>query len=388
MTITKAKVLIVGAGFSGATLARILAEAGFCCVVLDERRHSAGNCHTERDEATGIMVHRYGPHIFHTDDDRIWRFIRRFGEFVPYRHQVLTTAGARVYSMPVNLLTINQFFGKAFTPQEAEAFIASRRLPIASPVTFEEQALATIGPELYEAFFRDYTAKQWGRSPSELPASILKRLPVRFTYDNNYFRHSRQAMPRHGYTQVVDNMLRHPGIEVRLGESYHAATSGGSFAHVFYTGQIDRYFGYRLGRLTYRTLDFEEVRSRSVLQGTAVMNYGDLSVPWTRVTEFRYFAPWEAPASEDSISYREYVRDCGPGDIPYYPVHLAREQALLHDYARLAEAQTGVTFLGRLGNYAYLDMDMAIARAMEVADLAIRSFRDQAAMPAFVHRPQ
>jgi UDP-galactopyranose mutase len=273
------------------------------------------------------------------------------------------------------------------SPKEAEAFVKSRTLSIQTPVNFEEQALSTIGPELYEAFFRDYTVKQWGRKPAELPASILKRLPVRFTYDSNYFLHSRQMMPRDGYTQVVANMLDHPDIEVRLGESFDPTAAAADFVHVFYTGQLDRYFGYSLGRLAYRTLDFEEIRTTAPLQGTAVMNYGDLTVPWTRITEFRYLAPFEAPAAEGSISYRESVRECGPTDIPYYPIHLSKEQALLRNYVELAEAQSGVTFLGRLGSYAYLDMDMAIARAITVAEKAVTALRSNLPMPAFVHRP-
>jgi UDP-galactopyranose mutase len=387
MSFHTATVLITGAGFSGATLARILAENGFRCVVVDERQHVAGNCHTERDHKTGIMVHRYGPHIFHTDDDRIWKFVCRFGEFVPYRHQVFTTAGGNIFSLPINLHTINQFFGKTFTPDEARRFIASKTVHISDPKTLEEQALSTLGPELYHAFIRDYTAKQWGRDPKTLPAAVLKRLPVRFDYDTNYFRHSRQMMPRDGYSDVVASMLRHSNIEVRLGEAVEGSRVTGTYAHVFYTGMLDRYFDFRLGRLGYRTLDFEELRTERALQGTAVMNFGDLSVPWTRATEFRYLTPWEVSAGEESVSYREYVRDCWPDDIPYYPIHLSDEHALLRSYVALAETQQGVTFLGRLGSFAYLDMDVAIGRAMDVAECAVAALRSASAPPVFVHRP-
>ncbi|MFN4142812.1 UDP-galactopyranose mutase [Aestuariivirga sp.] len=382
----KGPVLIVGAGISGAVLARSLAESGFRCVVLEERRHVAGNCHTSRDAATGIMVHRYGPHIFHTDDEAVWRFVGRFAEFVAYRHKAFTVSGGRVFSLPINLLTINQFFGQSFTPEEAAAFIRSRAVPIASPRSFEEQALATMGPELYRAFFRGYTQKQWGRDPGELPAAILKRLPVRFDYDNNYFHHTRQALPRHGYTALVENMLRHPNIEVRLGQGF-APEAAGAFGHVFYTGPLDRYFGYCLGRLSYRTLDFEELRGPRALQGTAVMNYADASVPWTRITEHSHLAPWEKGSGQDAISFREYSRECLQDDIPYYPVHLSGEQKLLTDYVELADLQPGVTFLGRLGCYAYLDMDAAIARALEVARHAVEAWRRGKRLSSFIHRP-
>ena len=316
----------------------------------------------------------------------VWSFVGRFAEFVPYRHQVLTISGGRVYSLPINLLTINQFFGKTFTPQEAAAFIRSRTLAIASPRSFEEQALSTIGPELYSAFFRDYTLKQWARDPTELPASLLKRLPVRFDYDSNYFHHARQAMPRHGYTVLVENMLRHPNIEVRLDQEFFP-NADGTYAHVFYTGPLDRYFGYRLGRLGYRTLDFEELRSGEVFQGTPVMNYADAGVPWTRITEHGRLAPWERDSQRGTVSFREYSRECMPADIPYYPIHLARELKLLRDYVELADLQTGVTFLGRLGCYAYLDMDAAIARALAVADHAVAARRGGTPLKSFVHRP-
>ena len=201
--------LIVGAGPSGATLARFLAEQGLPSLVIEQRNHVAGNCHTQTDRETGILVHHYGPHIFHTDDDQVWSFVGNHAEFVPYRHQVLTTSGGKVYSLPINLLTINQFFGACFSPGEAEDYINALCAPTEYPRNFEEQALSTIGRQLYETFFRGYTRKQWGMDPTLLPASLLKRLPLRFNYDNNYFHHRRQAMPRHGYTAMIEKMLKH-----------------------------------------------------------------------------------------------------------------------------------------------------------------------------------
>ncbi len=388
MTFFENPVVIAGAGMSGATLARALAEKGIRCIVLEERSHVAGNCHTEIDAETGILIHRYGPHIFHTDDERVWQFLSKHTDFVPYRHQVLTISGGKIYSLPINLLTINQFFGTSMMPDEARKFVHARTLPIVSPINFEEQALSTIGPELYAAFFRDYTVKQWGMQPCELPAAVLKRLPIRFNYDGSYFHHARQAMPRDGYTALVSSLLNHANIEVRLNQVFDPSTWTARAPHVFYTGMLDRYFGFRLGRLPYRTLDFEELRTPSTLQGTAVMNYGDNSVPWTRITEHKFLSPWSTGTSEASVSFREHARACGPSDIPYYPIHLAGEHALLRRYLELGEAAKNVTFLGRLGNYAYLDMDAAVKRALETADAAIAAWKVGTFPPAFVHRLQ
>ncbi len=385
MADTIGKHLVVGAGFSGATVARLLAEHGYKCVVIDERGHVAGNCHTQRDAQTGIMVHRYGPHIFHTDNAEIWSFISRFGEFMPYRHQVFTTTGGRVYAMPINLLTINQFFGSTFGPKQAQDFIAAQAVKTADPKSFEEQAQAIVGPELYDTFLKHYTFKQWGIAPDQLPAAVAKRLPVHFSYDTNYFNHTRQAMPRDGYTSIVSNMLAHDNIEVRLNTLAEAQRD--KFDHVFYTGPIDRYFNYSLGHLGYRTLDFEEMRSDADVLGTAVMNFGDMSVPWTRITEHKFLSPWENKGNGPTIAYRETARACQSGDIPYYPLRLAGEQRMLKDYVQLAEHTQGVTFLGRLGSYAYLDMDAAIFRAMQVAQAAIKAFDNEQRLSAFVHRP-
>ncbi|RMF40855.1 MAG: UDP-galactopyranose mutase, partial [Alphaproteobacteria bacterium] len=340
------RICLVGAGFSGAVIARELAEAGFACLVIDERPHAAGNCHTERDAETGVLVHRYGPHIFHTGDERVWAYINRFGEMVPYVNRVKTTIGGRVYLMPINLHTINQFFGMAMRPEEARAFIAEKaRTDITEPQNFEEQALAFVGEEIYRAFFYGYTKKQWGMEPRELPASILKRLPLRFNYDDNYFNHPHQAMPREGYSAIVANILDHPGIELRLNCRFEDLDE--QFAHVFYSGPLDRYFGHALGRLGYRTLDFEPIRAEGDYLGTAVMNFGDEEVPWTRIAEHKHFSPWEAGALERTICFREYSRACGPDDIPYYPIRLVAEKAMLGRYVERAEAESGVTFVGR-----------------------------------------
>ena len=365
---------IVGAGFTGAVIARELAEAGIASVVMDERDHVAGNCHTERDPRTGIMVHRYGPHIFHTDKQHVWDFINRFGEMVPFILRVKTTYRGRVYSLPVNLHTINQFFEKAMSPAEAKAFIECQaRNDIENPRSFEEQALRFIGAPLYEAFFRGYTRKQWGIEPSLLPASILKRLPLRFDYNDNYFNHPYQAIPRDGYSAIVSRIIDHPKIEVRLGCRFEDVTE--QFSHLFYSGGMDRYYGYSLGRLGYRTLDFRQSCHEDDYQGTAIMNYPEEDVPFTRVTEHKHFAPWEAPGFGETIVFHEYSRDCGPDDIPYYPIRLVKETSMLEGYEAHARDDPDVTFVGRLGTYQYFDMDVTIDRALAAARdyLATRS---------------
>jgi UDP-galactopyranose mutase len=367
--------LIVGAGLSGAVVARVLAEGGIPSLVVDARDHVAGNCHTEIDGETNILVHRYGPHIFHTDNEAVWKFVNRFTAFRPYTNRVKAVVCGRVYSMPVNLHTINQFFGRTMSPAEAEAFIASKTEDIARPANFREQALSMVGAELYEAFFAGYTKKQWGVEPQDLPASILKRLPLRFNYDDNYFFHRFQGMPEAGYTAMVADMLDHDLIEVRLGITYPEGVepTGG---HVFYTGAIDQYFGYSEGRLGYRTLDFEEIRSEDDYQGGAVMNYCDADVPWTRMTDHKYFAPWRLQETRGSLVYRERSRDWREGDIRYYPLRLERDAPMLGKYLDMARRAEGVTFLGRLGTYRYLDMDVAVAEALEVGAQALEAIRN------------
>ncbi|MGK9055025.1 UDP-galactopyranose mutase [Neorhizobium petrolearium] len=361
------RICAVGAGFSGAVIARELAEAGFKILVVDERNHIAGNCHTYRDSETGVMVHAYGPHIFHTADERVWSYINRFGVMMPYVNRVKANVRGRVYSLPINLHTINQFFEAAFSPKEAEAFIRSKaRLDIEEPQSFEEQALRFVGEDIYRAFFAGYTRKQWGVEPSSLPASILKRLPLRFNYDDNYFSHPYQGMPRDGYTEIVRNILSHENIEVRLNCDFNRLDE--KFQHVFYSGPLDRYFGYDLGRLGYRTLDFEGFRTEGDFQGAAVINYPDPEVPFTRISEHKHFAPWESATFEKTIAFREYSRFCEKDDIPYYPIRLLKEEQLLKQYEERATAEPGVTFVGRLGTYQYLDMDVTIARALRVAE--------------------
>jgi len=376
---------MVGAGLSGAVIGRHLAEAGHEVTIVDARSHVAGNCHTERCPETGVLVHVYGPHIFHTDDAEVWDYVNRYETFQPYKNRVKATTGGKVYSLPVNLHTINQFFGRTMRPDEARAFIEEQAdTSIVEPQTFEEQALRFVGPDLYEAFFKGYTQKQWGCHPSELPASILKRLPVRFNYDDNYFFHRFQGMPTTGYTAMVERILDHPRITVHL-ETRFARDQAGAFDHVFYSGPLDGWYDYDMGRLGYRTLDFERFTYQGDYQGCAVMNYGEVEVPFTRITEHKHFAPWEEHAG--SVCYREYSRECGPEDIPYYPIRLVAEKALLADYVARAEAETGVTFVGRLGTYRYLDMDVTIREALDTARAYLAHRAAGTPMPAFAVRP-
>jgi UDP-galactopyranose mutase len=373
-------ILIVGAGLSGAVIGRELAEAGHSISIVDARDHIAGNCHTVRDPETGVMVHVYGPHIFHTDDREVWDYVNRFETFLPYRNRVKTTSSGRVFSLPVNLHTINQFFGKTLRPDEARAFIEDLAdTTIEDPRTFEEQALRFVGQDLYEAFFKGYTTKQWGCPPSALPASILKRLPVRFNYDDNYFYHRYQGMPEGGYTAMVARVIDHPEISVALNTRF-VRDQKTNYDHVFYSGPIDGYFSYDAGRLGYRTLDFERFTYDGDYQGCAVMNYGDAAIPYTRVTEHKHFAPWEN--HDKSVCYREFSRECGPDDIPYYPIRLVEEKALLADYLDRAEAEDGVTFVGRLGTYRYLDMDVTIREAIDSARAYLASLERQRAAKA------
>jgi UDP-galactopyranose mutase len=371
----------VGAGFSGAVIARELAHAGYQVVVYDSRSHVAGNCHTARDAESDVMVHVYGPHIFHTSNERVWNYVQQFDEFMPFINRVKAVYNGRVYSLPINLLTINAFFGKALNPNEAAEFMDSLGdKSITDPQTFEEQALRFVGKDLYEAFFKGYTQKQWGMHPSELPASILKRLPVRFNYDDNYYASKFQGMPKNGYTYIVERMLDHPNIDLRLNTSFSRERSA-DFDHVFYSGPIDAWFGYSKGRLGYRTLDFVVERHEKDYQGNAVINYGNQEIPYTRISEHKHFAPWEQ--HDKTLIYKEYSRLCIENDIPYYPIRLVKDKSQLASYVELAKSESNVTFVGRLGTYRYLDMHITIEEALTVADRFKKTDQQGSVMPVF-----
>lgn len=379
------KFAIIGAGFTGAVLAHEFAKAGHKIDVFETRNHIAGNCYSKRDEKTGVMLHQYGPHIFHTDNETVWNYIKEFTEFEPYVNRVKTTSQGRVFSLPINLHTINQYFNKILNPSEAKAFIQSiADNTIEEARSFEEQAMKFVGKDLYEAFFKGYTIKQWGVIPSKLPASILKRLPVRFNYDDNYFNHKYQGMPKEGYTPIIEGLLSHNNIQINLNTSFNAEQKK-EFDHVFYTGPIDAWFNYEEGRLGYRTLDFVREEHEGDYQGCAVMNYGDLNVPYTRISEHKYFAPWET--HEQTVIFKEYSRECTENDIPYYPIRLVNEKTMLNVYIDRARAQSNVSFLGRLGTYRYLDMDATIAEALDASQKTLKLIADRFRIPAFFVDP-
>lgn len=374
-------ILIVGAGFSGVVIARQLAEQGHHIRIIDQRDHIGGNSYDARDPQTDVMVHVYGPHIFHTDNETVWNYVTQHAEMMPYVNRVKATVNGQVFSLPINLHTINQFFAKTCSPDEARALIAEKGdSSILEPKTFEEQALRFIGIELYEAFFKGYTIKQWGMEPSQLPASILKRLPVRFNYDDNYFNHRFQGMPKLGYTKMIESIANHENITIELQQSFNAEERE-QYDHVFYSGPLDAFYSYQYGRLGYRTLDFEKFTWQGDYQGCAVMNYCSLDVPYTRITEHKYFSPWES--HEGSVCYKEYSRECGEKDIPYYPIRQMGEMALLDKYLSLAENEKNMTFVGRLGTYRYLDMDVTIAEALNTADKYLSSLSSNESMPVF-----
>lgn len=358
---------IAGAGFAGAVLARELVELSDCHVFLfDERDHIGGNCYTERDPTTGVLVHKYGPHIFNTNDAEVWSYVRRFGEFVPFVNRVKANTCRGIFSLPINLHTINQFFGTKLTPVAARDFLKSRCVRLSNPSeNFESFALSSIGEELYRTFVYGYTKKQWGCEPRDLPASILKRLPIRFTYDDSFYDTRFQGMPIQGYTPIIANILNHPRISVSLRSSY-TPESNKDFDHVFYTGSPDRYFNYTLGRLPYRSLKWDCIVDASgEYQGVAVMNYPDEAIPHTRISEHKHFAPWEQP--EKTLAFVEHSFEAGLNDIPYYPKRLKSSDELYSRYLGCAQNEWKVSFLGRLGSYRYLNMDGVIAASMRMA---------------------
>lgn len=359
--------LIVGSGFSGCVLANQLASMIDCNIeIWEERNHIGGNSHTERDGETNIMVHQYGPHIFNTDKKHIWDYVNSFGELKPYVHRVKAVLGGKVYSLPVNLYTINHFFNKNFTPSEARAFIDMLAdKTITDPKNFEEQALRFIGKELYQAFFYGYTKKQWGCEPSQLPASIIKRIPVRFNYDENYYNNQFSGIPVDGYTAIMKKMTAHPAIRVSLNKKFDASMDLSGYDHVFYTGPIDAYFNYQFGRLGYRTVTFKKEYANGDYQGAAQINYCEEKIPFTRITEHKHFAPWEQ--HDKTIYFTEYSKETGPADTPYYPKRLAADKTLLKLYREAAAPLQHVSFLGRLATYRYMDMHHVIDEALQFA---------------------
>lgn len=377
------KYLIIGAGFSGTVLANQLVKHSDCSIeIWDERAHIGGNCHTERDAKTGIMVHQYGPHIFNTDKKEIWDFVNSLGEFRPYVHRVKAMSNGKVYSLPVNLHTINQLFGKSFTPSEAKTFLESLAdTTITDPQNFEEQALRFIGKELYYAFFYGYTKKQWGCEPTELPASILKRIPVRFNYDDNYHNNIFTGIPVDGYSAIIQKLIDHPNIQVILNKKFDPAMTVTGYDHVFYTGPIDAWFNFKYGRLGYRTVTFETHYAVGDYQGTTQMNYCDENVPFTRITEHKHFTSWEQ--HDNTVYFKEFSKETEPTDIPYYPKRLFGDKDLLLQYRQDAEALQQVSFLGRLATYRYMDMHHVIGEALNFSKSVLQKINTGDKPPVF-----
>lgn len=362
----KKHIAIAGAGFSGAVLARELAESGrYRITIYDERSHVGGNCYTYRDEETGIMVHQYGPHIFNTDREDVWNYVNKWGKFEPYVNRVKAHTRKGVFSLPINLLTINQFFQKKFHPADARDYIGYiSGKSIGESNSLAELALKYIGKDLYENFFLGYTKKKWGLDPINLPASILKRIPIRFNYDDNYFDHKYQGIPISGYTEIIRRILDHQEIEIRLGQKLVPERKR-DFEHIFWSGPIDAYFNYSVGRLAYRTLQFEKNIDHGDYQGNAIINYCEEDVPFTRIAEHKHLAPWEY--HENTIYFKEFSKICEEGEIPFYPLNLKEDIRLFGKYIELAKFENQVTFIGRLGTYRYLDMHNAISESLELA---------------------
>ena len=365
--------LVVGSGFFGLTVAdRCARELGLTVQVIDRRDHLGGNAYSEIEPQTGIEVHRYGAHLFHTSNTRVWEYVNRFTSFTGYQHRVYTTHRGEVFAMPINLGTINQFNHSAFTPDEARAWVAAHASGLqGEPRNLEEKAISLIGEPLYEAFIKGYTAKQWQTDPRELCADIISRLPVRYSYDNRYFSDTFEGLPTDGYTAWLERMIDHPNITVTLDADFFDSTQPWNKAAtvgqlpVVYTGPVDRYFDFAHGELSWRTLDFEvEVMPVGDFQGTSVMNYADVDVPFTRIHEFRHFHPERDYPDDATVIMREFSRFADHSDEPYYPVNAAHDRERLLAYRELSRREDGVVFGGRLGTYQYLDMHMAIASAL------------------------
>jgi len=377
-----ADLVVVGSGLFGLTIAEQAAtELGLKVALLDRRSHIGGNAYSEKEKQTGIEVHRYGAHLFHTSNERVWEYVNRFTDFTNYVHRVYTHHNGIVYPMPINLGTINQFFNAAYSPAEAKALIAEQAGELAGtdPQNLNDKGISLIGRPLYEAFIKHYTAKQWQTPPEELPASIISRLPVRYTYDNRYFNDKYEGLPVDGYAAWLERMAAHPNIEVHLNTDFFEAGHEYSRENVLgqipvvYTGPVDRYFDYAEGDLSWRTIDLEEeVLPIEDFQGCSVMNYPDADVPFTRIHEFRHFHPERDYTKDATVIMREFSRFANKGDEPYYPVNTAVDREKLLAYRDLAKGEDNVLFGGRLGTYKYLDMHMAIASALSMFDNKIR----------------
>ena len=375
-SINKSDIIVVGSGLFGSVVAeRVSRDMGLKVLVIEAREHIGGNCYTEDHSTTGINIHRYGPHIFHTSNQTVWNYIRQFADFNSYRHQCMSMHNGKLYSMPVNLETINRILNKKWTPVEAKEFLAVYSRAYPEPANFEEQAMSLLGNDIYRKLFREYTIKQWERDPTELPASVAKRLPVRTTYNTRYYNDLWEGIPIGGYTPIFQKMLSHENIQVITDLDFF------SIRHmipddklVVYTGPIDRYFDYRYGELNWRTCDFEfKTFDVEDWQGVTQINYPTLSVPYTRTIEFRYFHPERSYTKEATVVSFEYSRTANRHDTPYYPVNTNNDKLLYRRYQVDAQQLTNTIIGGRLGEYMYYDMHQVIASALTTYEKRIKN---------------
>jgi UDP-galactopyranose mutase len=372
--------VIVGSGLFGLTIAeRCANDLGLGVLMLDRRPHVGGNAYSAPEPETGIEVHQYGAHLFHTSNKRVWEYVNRFTAFTNYQHRVFSIFEGKVYPLPINLATICEYFGKWMTPDEAQALVAeqAKEFDSATAANLEEKGISLIGRPLYEAFIRGYTAKQWQTDPKELGADIISRLPVRYNFNNRYFNDTYEGLPVDGYTAWLERMVDHPNIEVRLStDFFDLRDEYVGQVPIVYTGPLDAYFGNSAGELSWRTVDLElSVQPVGDFQGTSVMNYADEAVPFTRIHEFRHFHPERHWYPKDkTVIVHEYSRFAQPGDEPYYPINTADDRSKLLAYRELAKAEPNVLFGGRLGTYKYLDMHMAIGSALAMYDNKLRPY--------------
>ena len=376
---TNFPVVVVGAGFFGATIAeRVANDAGVPVLVLDRRSHIGGNAWSEVNTETGIEYHIYGSHLFHTSSEEIWRYITGFSEFTDYRHRVFTVHGGQVYSMPINLGTISSYFKRHLTPDQARELIQAEidQEGITAPANLEEKAISLVGRTLYEAFIKGYTAKQWQTDPRDLPSSIITRLPVRLTFNDRYFNDRFEGLPHDGYAALFERMLSNLNIKVELNTDFHDLSDQVSSQQlVIYTGAIDRFFEFQCGRLGWRTLDFErEVIPTDDFQGNSVINYSDIEVPFTRIHEFKHLHPERRYEPGRTLIAREFSRFAGRHDEPYYPIATPEDRKRFAAYKKLARAVPNVIFAGRLGSYKYIDMHQAIGAALRVYEKLVAPF--------------
>lgn len=362
--------VIVGAGLFGAVVAERMATAGRRVLIIEKRDHIGGNCWSETDKESGVEVHKYGSHIFHTSFEDVWKYLNRFTTFNEYRHSVWTQYRDKPYSMPINLGTINSYYGLNLRPEEVEHFLKDEigKEQYSQPQNLEEQAISLVGRPLYEAFIRGYTIKQWGKDPRELPAEIIKRLPVRNNYNNRYFNDRYEGIPTDGYGAMFERILDHPNIAIELSTDWFTVRDQYlDKVPIIYTGPIDAFFDFEHGRLEWRSIEFEkEVHDVPDYQGCTVMNYADAETPFTRIHEFKHFHPERTQGSK-TIIFREFSNIVSEDSDPFYPVNTPRNTMLLKKYSLLAEQYKSVYFGGRLGSYRYIDMDDTVKAGLELA---------------------